>query len=59
MEFVTLMNSSSSLQSCNAKYGAVQSAYSYIYNALHFNFRGNGYGIFCAAVNEANAAGVG
>lgn len=56
MEFVTLINSTSDLQSCSSKYGAIQSIYSYIYNALHFNFEGNGFGIFCAAFNEAESA---
>jgi len=56
MEFVTLMNSTSDLQSCRTEYGAIQSVYSYIYNALHFSFEGNNYGIFCAAFNEAKLA---
>jgi exosortase/archaeosortase family protein len=53
MEFVTLMNSTSDLQSCHAGYGAVESLYSYIYNALHLSFGSSSDGIFCAAVNEA------
>ena len=56
MEFITLMNSTSDFQSCRAESGAIQSFYSYIYNALHFSFKGNNYGIFCAASNETKSA---
>ncbi|MEM0154332.1 MAG: exosortase/archaeosortase family protein [Methanothrix sp.] len=56
MEFVTLINSTSDLQSCSTRYGLIQSIYSYIYNALHFSFFGSSHGILCTAASEALSA---